>query len=179
MKRIKDFFREWGEFLVFIIASLMVIASIVSVRSCMHGNPSPPVPCDTIVIHDTLIAYEPSPVVERFVPIEVERVDTVYIVEDYQMLRVYADTVHTSYGQICITDTVYQNRLLTQKVEYDLTFAPPDKTRRNSIAIGGGMSPMGAMATIQYRHKRWGYEGGYDFLQKAPMIKISYDLLTW
>lgn len=173
MKRLKEYLKEWGMFWVLWLAALVAV-----LIGKYQGRATAPEPeHDTIIMRDTMVVISPAPAVERFVP--VERIDTVFIVEDYQMLRVYVDTIRTEIGDICVTDTVYKNQLQTQKVEYDLKFVPPDRTKSNAIAIGGGMSPMGAMATIQYRHKKWGYEGGYDFINRAPMLKISYDIIKW
>lgn len=177
MKRLQKFINERGPSILLYIAALVVC--LVVKHYSQHGPRTEPVPTDTIIVRDTFIVVAPAPVVERYVPIEVERIDTQFVVQDYQMLRVYKDTIITKYGNITVTDTVYNNQLKTQAVDYDLMFVPPDRTRNNSIAIGGGMSPMSAMATIAYKRKRWTYEGGYDFRQKVPMVKVSYDLFRW
>lgn len=175
----KDFYKNVSDQAAVILLLVVLTASVVLARRYGQLKAQLNERPDTVVVSDTLWVSLPSPVVEKLVPIEVQRIDTVFIVKDYQMMRIYADTINTQYGQICIIDTIHQNALTAQRVEYDLKFVPPDRTRSNTIAIGGGMSPMSAIATIQYRHKRWGYEGGYDFLQKAPMVKISYDIFRW
>ena len=136
-------------------------------------------------IHDTI--YVDGPVVEKEVYVPVPgRVDTVEVVRDYYMERVYHDTIKVNdYVTLMVKDTVYKNKL--QSAKYDLltdfsTFSPTpiqanDKHNALSLGLDAGYEHLSLRAG--YEWGKMGIEGGYDFINKAPVVGVKLNVLQW
>lgn len=134
-----------------------------------------------VAVHDTVTVEAPQMIVERFIPTEkvLERTDTVFIVEDYQMQRIYADTVRFEYGKVTIIDTVYQNNLVGQQVYTDFEFSAK-KEKNHALGVGAAVSSArGTAVNLHFRQRKWTFEAGYDVLNKAPMVGVKYDIIKW
>lgn len=134
-----------------------------------------------VTVRDTVTVAEPQLVEEKFFPVEkiLERIDTVYIVNDYQMQRIYRDTLTLEYGKLTIVDTVYQNNLIGQEVYTDFAFAA-EKPRNRAFGVGAALSSARSMAVdLHFRNNRWTFSAGYDITNKAPLVGVKYDIIKW
>lgn len=130
---------------------------------------------DTIRLLDT--CFLPGPTIEKeiLVPVPAD-VDTAAILSAHFTKRVYHDEIiNTPMVKVSVVDTVYQNTLLA-RTAYSQINLP---VRNNSLSIGLTMVPQHTFVSAVYRHKRWSFEGGWDFVNKEAMVSAKFELFKW
>lgn len=156
-----------------LFAILFFILLLMVLQCHQRQNSSSQVP-EPLTIHDTV--YLPSPVVTKEIPVPVPaKVDTAAILAQYFTKRVFDDTLRTQFVTMHLTDTVYQNTLLGRTASYSFTL--PQRHHSLTAGVMAGANTFALMGG--YRHKRWTFSGGYDFVNRTPMVGVSYTLVRW
>lgn len=136
---------------------------------------------DTIVVKDTLIEHLPSPVKTVFVPIIEHVIDTEYVVQDYQTLKIYRDTLKLDFGKIEIVDSVLNNSLQGQSIitDFNVERIVFNKVKDKSFGIGANIGKLTSNISAHLRLKRCTFEAGYDIRNSAPTVGFKYDMIVW
>lgn len=85
-------------------------------------------------VTDTVPQYIPK-IQKEFFEIEVERdltrQDSIDIVNSFYKKRIYVDSLETEYGNVVLTDTIWQNKIISRDFTYD--FEIPVVTKKITI----------------------------------------------
>ena len=159
---------------LWILVVLCLFASFGAGYWVAQRSIKPSVP-DTLIVTDTM--YLPGPVITKQIPVPVPAdVDTAAILAAYHTQRIYNDSLlSTPDIKVVVVDTVYQNTLLA-RTAYSQINLP---VRNNSLSIGLTMVPQHTFVSAVYRHKRWSFEGGWDFVNKEVMASAKFELFKW
>jgi len=158
------------------VIGLLLLAGIISmpfVVKCSADEEE--VKTDTMVMWHKVYVPTPAETIRVIVP---PIVDTVKVIQEYYTQKVYTDTVlQNDTVTLVVRDTLYQNSLGNRTVS--LTFNAGRFVKTNSVGISGLVGRDEADLLAVYRHRRWQFAGGWNFVSKSPMVGVGYTLKEW
>ena len=166
-----------------VIALIVAVVIMTGVKQCKE--PEAVVEVEHVREFDTIYINRPAEVETVYIPVPGD-VDTVEVVSDYYTERIYRDTVTVNnYVSVVVHDTVYNNKL--QSVKYDFltdfdTFSPipiQANSKHNAIVLGFDAGFEHIALKAGYEWGKMGVEGGYDFVNKAPVVGLKFKVLQW
>lgn len=130
---------------------------------------------DTIVVVDTFTLPPPKPqiIIKREIP---PAIDTMAILSAYFEKRIFNDTIINNENLIVeVKDTITENQIQSRKINYSLLY--PEITRtlkpRNRLSIHADTR---GSIYLQLQRDRYLFSGGYDIVNKTPMIGLGINI---
>lgn len=144
-----------------LVVLLILIAGLLIFQNKSTGLTTIVTKIDTVYTDTSIIRYVkgdkiPFKVIDS-IPYQVSIHDTQFIVNDYNTIRNYRDTILFDSNSFVINDTITQNKIIGRSLEMNLherkiivtnTITKPDK---NAIYFGGGSNFKTAFIGIQYK----------------------------
>jgi hypothetical protein len=169
----RDDVSKWGRHAVVAGVFLLVYTWLLTwaVKCCDEDTPLP----ETVIKWKKEYVPMPAETIRVQLP---SKIDTVTVVREYFTKKVYRDTIFSNDTvELVVSDTVYKNALGDRKVS--LTFNASRFVKTNSVGIEGLIGYREADLLAVFRHKRWQLAGGWNFVEKGPVIGVGYTLVEW
>jgi hypothetical protein len=126
----------------------------------------------------TEVRYVPTPVTTIHTTLP-SKIDSQTVIRNYYNKTVYRDTaVNNKMAKVVVTDTVYQNAIAGRTIDVDFT-PPAIKYKNNRVSLFTVDSYKQITLMGAYQYKKMILMGGYDFVNKAPVLGVGYQLFNW
>jgi hypothetical protein len=159
-----------------VLLSLTCVLALTTLRPKVRSAVPQWLHPKTDTIRDTIRLRRPGIVRTIQVPVPAGKVDSAAGVAAYYAKNVYHDTlVDSPQLTIHLTDTVQNNRLMGRTVDYRVKTV--DRCHR--LFLSSAVSLSSASVFAGYGSRRWSVFGGYDFMNRTPVVGASYNLLRW
>lgn len=173
-KQIKDFLGNHRGTVLFLVAELLILSAIL-ISLVVTKQPAP----KQVTRKHAYLVYVPQPsdTVTDTLP---AHIDTLKVIKTFYKKLAYHDTiVKTNNVTVALTDTVYNNRIISRMVDYKIDNPAAPRPPEQGIGVVGIFGKQYLATLAAYKYKNMRIYGGWDFYNKAPTVGIGFNLIEW